>query len=616
MNKFRDEETAMIFAILCLLLLAGIVFFQSTQGLFSGLIMALCTLAATLVAFTYYEPLAAKFGNTELQFLQPLCLVLLTAVPLLVLRILMDKFLPGNVVPSMWVDRIGGGIFGLVTGLLLVGTLAVAAQMLPWGRGVASIGSGYEAFDDKLERQNSFLVDLPTNFTLGAVKLMSSAGAVRGESSFAMLHDDLVLEMWGSRNRDEEGGKAPTKTWARDEVKVKDVVRSPVLPDCLTVIKFVDATKQPLANGTFGTRAPLWPLDLSASEGRSHVYVARVTVCRDGADGDGWWRMRGTNFRLVTTDGSSYYPVGYLMRKGSWTIVEDPNGIGHLEINRPSSDKDHRLAMDWVYRVPNPPGSDQPRRPWFISFRRLANMPVGEVVEGALEGGGMQEKAVVGKVAVSPPQDSARGNFILHAFEAESTDDAPVKFAWGRREGEMKMNDANHKILGRLKDGRLAQGVIAGASDALAQEGKEQIREFYEPAGKHVLRLSCMPPQSEALQGLSSLKLITFAPKVQTQEGPSYPAVGAWAKWTEKNQEMYYLYYNPEPSEEEQITAGTMGGGKPFAAFTDIITSKAKNLSECGVLFLVPAKTTIVSFTFAENTAESTCESPMKVSKY
>lgn len=608
-------------AIICFLLIAGIIFFQGVQGLFSALIMALCTLAATLVAFTYYEPLAGLLvERVDAVFVEPVCLVLLTFVPLVVLRFLVDKYLPGNVVPTVWMDRIGGGAFGLVTALLLVGTLSIAVQMLPWGRGVAGFtaSSGYDAFGDTLARKSSFLVDTPTSFTLGTVKAMSSSSGLRGGQSFATLHDDLVLEMWAARNRDESGGKPASKTWRNDEIKIPVVARSPVKPGCLTVEKVVDATKQAVVGGgSFGTRAAAWPLDLASAEGRSHVFVARVSVTRDAADADRWWRLRATNFRLVTKDGSSYYPVGYLLRKGGWSIVDDPNGIGLLEINRPA-EKESTLTLDWVYRIPNLP-TDQPRVPWFMAFRRIAKAPIAQVAEGMIEGGGLQQNVVVGSVTVRPPADSAKGGFILQSQKAEVMSELPVQFSWASREGEMDKGADREKIQGHLKGGSLADGVITGRPDELFKlSGGTRVTEFYQPSGKRVMRLMCQPPSSSAVQGFRNVAQVVFAPTVSTQEGQTYPAVGGWVKWKDGAAEVNYMSFRPDPMANAagMDTTGLMGGGGgPLAEFLKIVNANVNQLGDCGLLFLVPENATIVSFSFAEGTPPSMCDSPMKVSQ-
>lgn len=329
----------MLLTIFCLLLILGIVFYQSLQGLYSSLIMALATVAATLVAFSFYEPLAAQVYKSQPLYADAASLLVLMVIPLFILRTLLDRFLPGNVVPSVWVDRIGGGIFGLVTAMLLVGTFAVALQMLPWGRSVM----GYDPYDDNLARKDTFfMLDAP-GFTLGTVKFLS-AGSLHGNENFATLHDDLNMEMWGARNRWELGGGEQARRYGQDEVKIPSIVRGKVTPGSLSVISVYDATTAQMSGGkTFGIGAPVWPLEPQAAEGRSRVFIAHVNIDRDAQDDDKWWRLMGTQFRLVTRDGASFYPVGYLMKKDGLVIAED--AVGNLKLNRPGGRGQRRQGL-------------------------------------------------------------------------------------------------------------------------------------------------------------------------------------------------------------------------------------------------------------------------------
>ncbi len=459
----------MLLTIFCLLLILGIVFYQSLQGLYSSLIMALATVAATLVAFSFYEPLAAQVYKSQPLYADAASLLVLMVIPLFILRTLLDRFLPGNVVPSVWVDRIGGGIFGLVTAMLLVGTFAVALQMLPWGRSVM----GYDPYDDNLARKDTFfMLDAP-GFTLGTVKFLS-AGSLHGNENFATLHDDLNMEMWGARNRWELGGGEQARRYGQDEVKIPSIVRGKVTPGSLSVISVYDATTAQMSGGkTFGIGAPVWPLEPQAAEGRSRVFIAHVNIDRDAQDDDKWWRLMGTQFRLVTRDGASFYPVGYLMKKDGLVIAED--AVGNLKLNRPgagaaNADKDSaiqgKLTVDWVYRIPNL--GDQVRVPWFITFRRVARAPIATVAESTLPKDVDTGHTVKGHVAVISPRDSAKGNFILQALHADVMRDNPVPFTIDKHGDEAFKKDADsEKMEGKLKGGALAVGTITGRSDQL-----------------------------------------------------------------------------------------------------------------------------------------------------
>lgn len=290
----------MLLSIILIVLILAIAFFQTVQGMFSALLMALATLVCTLLSFSLYEPLAAKLAPHMPATALAVALVSLLAVSLLAVRILLDRFLGSNLVPGMWVDRVGGGLFGLFTALLLVGTLGLALQMLPFDRGII----GFDPYDDDLKPKDSLLIDAPA-FTVGVVNLFAEGSLKPSTSdtpdawSYRKLHDDLNLELWGTRNR----------VWDA-------YMGAP--PDSLTIANCLDVTDQPYpkGGGTFGELAPAYA---PQPRGSSRVYSIRVRVTGSVADKinkDGkdyfWWQLRGTQFRLVTADGTSFYPVAWL----------------------------------------------------------------------------------------------------------------------------------------------------------------------------------------------------------------------------------------------------------------------------------------------------------------
>ena len=126
----------MLLIILILLLTLGIAFWQLSQGLFSTLIMLILSIAATMVAFNFYEPLGNYFFTSVFDQKYPMyiyatSLIGLFTVTLLVLRILFDWLIPGNVLFEMWPNRIGAGVLGIMVGMVLTGVLTIAIQMLP-----------------------------------------------------------------------------------------------------------------------------------------------------------------------------------------------------------------------------------------------------------------------------------------------------------------------------------------------------------------------------------------------------------------------------------------------------------------------------------------------------
>jgi len=178
----------MILSLIAALFVLLVAAFWAFQGVFSSAIMLIETIVALMVAFGYYEPLAGLMTEYIPEYAHATALVALFAVTLTVLRLLTDKFIPGNVQFPMPVDRAGGGLLGLLTGLLLIGTTLTGVQMLPVGP--APLGFERISFDPPARRA---IWLNPDGFAVGMASLLSS-GRFGGEP-LERAHPDLLGEL-------------------------------------------------------------------------------------------------------------------------------------------------------------------------------------------------------------------------------------------------------------------------------------------------------------------------------------------------------------------------------------------------------------------------------------
>ncbi len=197
----------MVMMIVALLLILGFAFYQSLQGLFSTMIMAMLTILCAAVAFNFYEPLGQSLVEQVGAYAYPAGLILLFAVPLIVLRFIFDSLIRGTVMLDVWIDRIGGAAFGLITALVVVGMLTITVQMLPFPAKVLT----YQPYNAELQPDQGGPVRWAGHFVLGLMKHLS-AGSLRpvsGGNEFGFVHPDLLREEYGLRNRPTGG-----RTWA------------------------------------------------------------------------------------------------------------------------------------------------------------------------------------------------------------------------------------------------------------------------------------------------------------------------------------------------------------------------------------------------------------------
>lgn len=351
----------MILILAAILLILAIAFFQITQGLFSALIMAFSSIAAAMIAFNYYEPIASALLYTRQPATADAGVLLgLFIVSLFVLLGLFNFLLKDNVEMGVWADRIGGGALGLISGAVMVGVLAVALQMLPVAEMV-----GYKPFNESLTREgntNRLGVD---EAVVGMMKTFSG-GAFSGETSLQKVHSDLLLESFAAVNDAGKNG------------------RIDALPDALNVKAASIVTSVDSAPWCKDVPNP----DKTVS---TQVLVVRAHVDEQAKDENGYFVLPATQFRLVTRAkqdpqqvGKSYYPVGYLTystvdAKGCqlWTAPADEKsklpGLTKLLVSRPS--KANGLYVDWVYRI----GNDE--TPAYMIFRRTAKAAVPATTE-------------------------------------------------------------------------------------------------------------------------------------------------------------------------------------------------------------------------------------------
>lgn len=553
----------MVLMLLSLLLILAIAFYQTIQGVFSALVMALATLVCVLIGFNYYEPLADLFRAQLPAAADAVSLVALVALPLLGLRLLLDRFLGVNVVPHVWVDRACGGALGLITALLLVGTVLLAMQMLPFDR---SIG-GYDAYSDTLEPRGLF--PYADDFVLGVVETLSAGSMspinAAPQEVFGYTHDELKLELWGTRNRPHLASM------------VAD-------PGDLQVLGLWDATDEPYPGkpaGTFGTEAPDYP---SGTSMPSRVYVARVRVGASAVDRDGWYRLAGTQFRLVAADGTSFYPVGYLMIPTLQWEVKTAE-IGKVAINKQVglTEQTPPAVVDLLYRVPNASMTAPTRGLDFMAFRRVALAAMPEAVAG-LPG----KEEALGRPSVSyrtTMQISAAAAAAMpvepDTLEVQAT--LPTAFRLYNVTGDQgkEVPYTNAIVQAYIRDGELYSGTVKG--DVNAIEGGRDIRmagRFYQPAGMTAVKLDFRVASRTWPDRAVNLNRV----QAVLGGGRTVPAAGAWAIWTDEQGNrtpVTHLYYSAAQSPQDPV-------GPHLQSVWESLRSNLSQATGFGLIFLVP----------------------------
>ena len=145
------------------------------EGLFTACTMAINVLLAGLVAFNFWEPLAALLdpmlaGSFVHGYEDAVCLILLFSLTLGFLRVITNNLASSRVDFPDWLQSAGGILFGLFTGYLASGFLLCTLQTLPWHENFMLFEPKFETGPEHLLRH----VLPPDRVWLG---LMHRAGA-------------------------------------------------------------------------------------------------------------------------------------------------------------------------------------------------------------------------------------------------------------------------------------------------------------------------------------------------------------------------------------------------------------------------------------------------------
>jgi len=195
----------MVFVVIIFVLVLSVGFYQSMHGLFNALIMTVLTLCCASLAIGYYEWVAVNWiaPRWEGSFAHAVAMASLFGVPLVILRVVLDKLIPRAALLPSWLDRAGAGVCGLVTAMILVGILATSLQLLPFHNGsvvgysriaihtTKRVEDGPKPFPPELDEEELELWLTPDRFAVATVSLLSE-GLFSSSRSFADDHPDVI----------------------------------------------------------------------------------------------------------------------------------------------------------------------------------------------------------------------------------------------------------------------------------------------------------------------------------------------------------------------------------------------------------------------------------------
>jgi Colicin V production protein len=314
----------MILSIIIILLIGVVAYFHYVQGLFSATMSAFAAIISAVLAVSYQEPvvnllLKGKMADQA----NAMIMSVMFAAGYLILRIIFDKAIPGNVRVPLLVDRIGAAVMGVVVGIFATGIFALAAQMLPFGPSIGGYARyslrdtqavvvptrpGYQDVDssvyDEMSKEtfepgdeHSLLVPVD-DIVLATVQHLSDGGGLAGDRTLASIHPDYPQELFGNRLGIQVGARrSALNLGSENAISVPGVYTVSSLPTA-------DPEFKQLRSGR-----KIEPVTKPESA-QQVLLIVRVMVGHSAADdADNLFRFSTGSVRLVAGE-KNYYPIG------------------------------------------------------------------------------------------------------------------------------------------------------------------------------------------------------------------------------------------------------------------------------------------------------------------
>jgi hypothetical protein len=545
----------MLFSVIIILIIAAIAYFHYAQGLFSATLSAICAIFASLIAFSLYEPVVNTiFAGKMADQSHAVALCLLFALSYVILRVIFDKSVPGNVAVPLAVDKVGAGVMGVVAALFAAGVFSVAVQMLPFGpsiggftryptadRGTTASIPGQRNVDvtifDELRqaeldpKQSSSTLIPAGDAVVSLVNHLSDNGSLSNEAPFARAHPDFLNELFAQRLGIQLGAKHTAINFPdAPAVSVKGIYHVSSLPQ-------VDAELASI-------RGPVEPTVKKGEEIlKSDVLVVRTAFASSAADDDSRVRV-STGAVHLAGGGVLLHPLGTLNKGVLYRNRPDDYIIIPVQGSEATADFVFLMAPELVDNGGDPKSAGKMAPDVVYQAKRGGIVSLGgkEITDGmppaADHVGVLTKKVELPKVAGAAAAAAVAG---APAAQAAAAANAPLA------------------IKGVIVSDKLFQGVNVGYSGSGNQEttfasGSASVREskltkltvtanqalqllsqnttldtFFVPQGIKMVQVQAEPPTAAGsdpwawAQNLSAFELVDA-------KGGRHKPNGGWAK--------------------------------------------------------------------------------------
>lgn len=569
----------MWFSLFTVVLILAITFYQGLLGLFSSVINCILTLLAAALAFGFYEEVYYSFLiDRQPNDGRAMALIGIFVVSLLVLRVIFDAIIKDGQHYQVYADRIGGGVFGFITAMVIMGTLTTSIQMLPFDHAFlgftryrlfnAESGEAISMMPTEPKQSNEEVLSKidfskvnskrqsiwfkPDDFTAGLVSLLSKNG-LTGGNSLAAVHPDLIDELYWARFNP-LGQKKPA-AGKPDDLRVEATY---ILPEDELYTLEAAGVKETEGNQPVTRYKLVEPGSSAEKPAAGHRWlVTRVKLDTNATEEGTTFRFTTQQVRLVARTKSgrteAYRLIGIDLPSSSLTDARSKRQTWHYRVYpgqglvRKAADSSGRF--DWVFEVPDD------ATPLFVEYKQNARAGVSAIAKevppalGAPPGsGGNNNKQGGNQQNTKQPKPKNTGT--------EGT--GRISRLHANKEGSFYSNDLPFELTQYSAQGMEIRGEkIEGGSGSITATldendkpvpGNERpIRGFVVPSGQQLLHLSVTRLTPGSLTG----QVFDFAAQnnnnyVLDATGKQYPAVGLYAVATSRGKRVLEIVYFDE----------------------------------------------------------------------
>lgn len=592
----------MIFSLIILILIAGIAFFHYIQGFFSATISAIITVLASAIALSYFETVTATLLRGKMaDQAYAITICCLFAITYLGLRLIMDKLVPGNIRLPVLADKIGAGAMGVVAGMFAAGTVAVAAQTLPFGPTIGGYAR-YETFDkedfsvtipglsrrvevsiwDEMkndsfdEAQPSSLWIPVDELVVGLVSRLSQ-GSMSGDQPFTRVHPDLLRELYSNRLGIQIGAKRSTMPQQAKLEGVYSIESVGVVDSELGEIR---------GNRTVPASIKATPTEI--------FLVVRVTFTNSAAEAsDRFVRLSPASVRLVA-GGKNYNPIGTMQASVLYSNKVDDFLIVDVRASDASADLVFKLPYEEVaVRTNDTKRPEAVAEGVFIEVKRFARIDLGgQAIATDPPASGepkiVRKPGIQQKIAAKQADDAAT----LAGFEFKSV--AVNDKFFTSMATNTPLADAD-KIelpggLASLRSKKFAKlEILKPVKLGTLMEGQNQIEDFFVPEGKHIVQIWGVPPAKPGTDAWAWAEKIGKFGLIDA-EGKRYSPNGAWSRVKIEGVDHVIARYNSEgvipgfKRDDGRPSENCIAFLVPSGVLVQQVTYEGKNLAAAAVL--------------------------------